>query len=54
MLILDKVDFRAKKISISKGIQALYKEKKESIQQDTCILNMYISNNITSKYLKQK
>ena len=54
MLILDKVDFRAKKISISKGIQALYKEKKESIQQDTCILNMYTSNNITSKCLKQK
>ena len=54
MLILDKVDFRPKKIYTNKGIQALYKEKKESIQQDTCILNMYISNNITSKYLKQK
>ena len=55
MLILDKVDFRAKKISISKGIQALYKEKKESAQQEfIIILNMYTPNNKISKYLKQK
>ena len=51
MLILDKLDFRAKKISKDKGIQEHYIRKKESIQQDyIIILNMYISNNIITKY----
>ena len=51
MLIFDKVDFRAKKISKDKGIQEHYIRKKESIQQDyIIILNMYISNNIITKY----
>ena len=55
MLILDKVDFRAKKISKDKGIQVHYIRNKESTQQEyIIILNMYTSNNITSKYLKQK
>ena len=55
MLILDKVDFRAKKIYRNKGIQGLYISEKESIQQESIIiLNMYTPNNITSKYLKQK
>ena len=55
MLIFDKVDFRAKKISKIKGIQGLYISEKESIQQESIIiLNMYTPNNITSKYLKQK
>ena len=51
MLIFDKVDFRAKKISKDKGIQEHYIRKKESIQQEyIIILNMYISNNIITKY----
>jgi len=51
LLIFDKVDFRAKKISKDKGIQEHYIRKKESIQQDyIIILNMYISNNIITKY----
>ena len=55
MLILDKVDFRAKKISKDKGRQGHYIRKKESIQQEYIIfLNMYTSNNIISKFLKQK
>ena len=46
-----KVDFRAKKISKDKGIQGHYIRKKESIQQEyIIILNMYISNNIITKY----
>ena len=55
MLIFDKVDFRAKKISNKKGIQGHYIRKKQSIQQEyIIILNMFTSNNIISKYLKQK
>ena len=55
MLIFDKVDFRAKKISKIKGIQGLYISEKESIQQESIIiLNMYTPNNITSIYMKQK
>jgi len=55
MLILDKVDFREKKISTNKGIQGLYISEKESIQQEFIILlNMYTPSNIISKYLKQK
>ena len=55
MLIFDKVDFRAKKISKIKGIQGLYISEKESIQQESIIiLNMYTPNNKISKYLKQK
>ena len=55
MLILDKVDFREKKISTNKGIQGLYISEKESIQQEFIILlNMYTQSNIISKYLKQK
>ena len=55
MLILDKVDFRAKKIYRNKGIQGLYISEKESIQQESIIiLNMYTPNNITSIYMKQK
>ena len=56
MLILDKVDFRAKKILKDKGRQAhYYIRKKQSIQQEhIIILNMHTSNNIISKYLKQK
>ena len=51
MLILDKVELRAKKISKDKGIQGHYIRKKESIQQEyIIILNMYISNNIITKY----
>ena len=54
MLILDKVDFRAKKTSKDKGIQGHYIRKKESIQKGyIIILNMYTPNNIISKYLKQ-
>ena len=55
MLIFDKVDFRAKKISKIKGIQGLYISEKESIQQESIIiLNMYTPNNITTTYMKQK
>ena len=55
MLIFDKVDFRAKKISKIKGIQGLYISEKESVQQEfIIILKMYTPNNITSKYLNQK
>ena len=55
MLIFDKVDFRAKKISKIKGIQELYISEKESIQQEfIIILNMYPPNNKISKFLKQK
>ena len=55
MLILDKVDFREKKIYTNKGIQGLYISEKESIQQEfIIILNMYMPSNIISKYLKQK
>ena len=54
MLILDKVDFRAKEISKDKGIQVHYIRNKESTQQEYIIILMYTSNNITSKYLKQK
>ena len=54
MWILDKVHFRAKKISKDKGIQGYYIREKESIQQEYIIVpNMYTSNYITSKYLKQ-
>ena len=54
MWILDKVDFRAKKISKDKGIQGHYIRKKESIKQEhILILNMYTSNYIISKHLKQ-
>ena len=35
VLLLDKVDFRAKEISKDKGIQGHYIRKKESMQQDT-------------------
>lgn len=53
MLILDKVDFRAKKITrdrkehyiIIKGLMH---------QKDISILSVYTSNNSTSKYVKQK
>ena len=42
MLILDKVELRAKKISKDKGIQGLYISEKESIQQEfIIILAMY-------------
>ena len=55
MLMLNKVELRAKKISKDKGIQVHYIRNKESTQQEyIIILNMYTSNNITSKYLKQK
>ena len=55
MLIFDKVDFRAKKISEDKGIQAHYIRIKESTQQEYIeILNMYTPINTDSKYLKQK
>ena len=55
MLILDKVDFREKKIYTNKGIQGVYISEKESIQQEfIIILNMYMPSNIISKYLKQK
>ena len=55
MLILDKVDFREKKIYTNKGIQGVYISEKESIQQEfIIILNMYTPSNIISKYLKQK
>ena len=55
MLIFDKVDFRAKKISKIKGIQGLYISEKESIQQESIIiLNMYTANHRTSEYMKQK
>ena len=55
MLISDKVDFRAKKVSEDKGIQGHYIRIKESIQQEyIIILNMYTSINTVSKYLKQK
>ena len=50
MLILDKLGFRAKKISKDKGIQRHYIRKKESIQQEyIIILNMYTSNNSNLK-----
>ena len=49
------MDFRAKKILKDKGRQGHYIRKKQSIQQEyIIILNMYTSNNIISKYLKQK
>ena len=36
---------------MNKGIQGLYISEKESIQQEyIIILNMYISNNIITKY----
>ena len=55
MLILDKVYFRAKKISKDKGVQGHYIRKKQSAQQEyIIILNMYTSINTVSKYLKQK
>ena len=55
MLIFDKVDFGAKKISKIKGIQGLYISEKESAQQEfIIILNMYTPNNKISKFLKQK
>ena len=55
MLILDKVDFREKKIYTNTGIQGVYISEKESIQQEfIIILNMYMPSNIISKYLKQK
>ena len=54
MWILDKVDFRTKKISKYKGVEGHYIRKKESIEQEhILVLNMYTSNYIISKYLKQ-
>ena len=49
ILIIDKVDFRAKKNLKDKGKQGHYIRKKQSIQQEyVIILNMYTSNNIIS------
>lgn len=53
ILILDKTDFRAKKITKDK--EECYIRFKESIhKQDIAILNMYRANSRASNFLKQK
>ena len=53
ILILDKIDFKFKKVTSNKG--GHYILIKGSIQQeDKTIINIYTPNNRSSKYMKQK
>ena len=52
IFILDKADFRKRKIIRDKGVH--YIIIKGSNLQEDIILNVYVSNKRTSKYMRQK